>query len=139
MGLVLLALAAVSLTGCMHPVQPRPSAVSIVPSANAPGRPVTIPDEIRQYLNKPGFRWKCNQTPHFLLCYQPGSESEHSIKDLEIIAEQDRDTVLQMIGVAGYGPRIYTFFVKLAPPTRDASSASMAMAAPARCSTPCSM
>jgi hypothetical protein len=95
----------------MHPVQPRPSAVSIVPSANAPGRPVTIPDEIRQYLNKPGFHWKCNQTPHFLLCYQPGSESEHSVKDLEIIAEQDRDTVLQMIGVPEYGPRIYTFFV----------------------------
>lgn len=104
-------LAAIALAGCSHPVPPRPSAVNIVPSASAPGRPVTIPDEIRQYLNHSGFHWKCNQTPHFLLCYEPGSESERSIKDLEIIAEQDRDTVLQMLGISEYRPPIYTFFV----------------------------
>ena len=107
----MLAIAGVALPACRHTVPPRPSQVSIVPSQNAPGRPVTIPDEIRQYLNKPGFHWKCNQTAHFLLCYEPGSESERSIKDLEIIAEQDRDTVLQMLGVEQYQPRIYTFFV----------------------------
>jgi hypothetical protein len=111
MGATLAVFAAATFTACRHPVVPRPSAVNIVPSQSAPDRPVTIPDEVRPYLNKPGFHWKCNQTPHFLLCYQPGSESERSIKDLEIIAEQDRDTVLQMIGVAEYEPRIYTFLV----------------------------
>ena len=111
MGLSLAVLAAATFTACRHIVPPRPDAVTIVPSASAPGRPVTIPDEIRTYFNQPGFRWKCNQTPHFLLCYEPGSESERSIKDLEIIAEQDRDTVLQMLGVTEYEPRIYTFFV----------------------------
>jgi hypothetical protein len=111
MGPALAVFAAATFTACRHPVAPRPSAVSIVPSQSAPGRPVTIPDEVRQYLNKSGFHWKCNQTPHFLLCYQPKSESERSIKDLEIIAEQDRDTVLQMIGVPDYEPRIYTFLV----------------------------
>ena len=110
-GPAILAIAAFSVTSCRHALPPRPSQVSILPSQSAPGRPVTIPDEIRQYLNKPGFHWKCNQTPHFLLCYQPGSESERSIKDLEIIAEQDRDTVLEMLGVTEYQPRIYTFFV----------------------------
>jgi hypothetical protein len=104
-------LAVAASSACRRPVPVRPSAVTIVPSQSAPGRPVTIPDEVRQYLNHSGFRWKCNQTPHFLLCYEPGSEAERSIKDLEIIAEQDRDTVLQMIGIPDYEPRIYTFFV----------------------------
>ncbi|HEV2448571.1 MAG TPA: hypothetical protein VGS58_21710, partial [Candidatus Sulfopaludibacter sp.] len=85
-----MAVLAATFTACRHreAVTPRPSAVTLMPSASAPGRPVNIPDEIREYLNKSGFRWKCNQTPHFLLCYQGGSESERSIKDLEIIAEQ---------------------------------------------------
>ena len=105
-------LAAAAFPACRHLTPPaRPSAVTLVPSQSAPGRPVTIPDEIRVYLNKNGFRWKCNQTPHFLLCYEPGSESERSIKDLEIIAEQDRSQVLQMLGIAEYEPRIYTFLV----------------------------
>jgi hypothetical protein len=104
-------LAVAALAACRHPLAPRPSAVTIVPSQNAPGRPVTIPDEIREYINKSGFHWQCNQTTHFLLCYQPGSEAERSIKDLEIIAEQDRDTVLQMLGVTEYDPRIYSFLV----------------------------
>jgi hypothetical protein len=99
------------LTACRHPAPLRPSAVTILPSQSAPGKPVTIPDEIRQYINKSGFQWRCNQTAHFLLCYQPGSEADRSIKDLEIIAEEDRDTVLQMLGITEYEPRIYTFLV----------------------------
>ncbi len=110
-GPFLVALAAASFTACRHSVPPRPSAVSIVPSANAPGRSVNVPDEILQYINKSGFEWKCNQTPHFLLCYEPGSEAERSVKDLEIIAEEDRDSVLQMLGIPEYEPRIYTFLV----------------------------
>lgn len=107
-----LAVLAATFIACRKQVPPpRPSAVTLVPSQSLPGRPVTIPDEIRVYLNKKGFRWKCNQTPHFLLCYEPGSESERSIKDLEIIAEQDRDQVLQMLGIEEYEPRIYTFLV----------------------------
>lgn len=105
------ALLAVFLTACRHPVPPRPSAVTIVPSQSAPGQTVTIPDEVRQYLNRSDFHWKCNQTVHFLLCYEPGSEAERSIKDLEIIAEEDRTSVLQMLGIAEYEPRIYTFLV----------------------------
>lgn len=110
-GSLLVMLAAAWLSACRHPVPLRPSAVTIVPSQSAPGRPVTVPDEIRQYINKSGFHWKCNQTVHFLLCYEPASEAERSIKDLEIIAEEDRDTVLQMLGIADYEPRIYTFLV----------------------------
>jgi hypothetical protein len=110
-GPAVIAMAVLSVSSCRHPIPPRPSAVNIVASQTAPDRPVTIPDEVRQYLNKPGFHWKCNQTEHFLLCYEPGSESERSIKDLEIIAEQDRETVLQMLGIAEYQPRIYSFFV----------------------------
>jgi len=91
---------------------PRPSAVTLVPAANAPGRAVNVPDEIRDYINHSGFHWKCNQTLHFLLCYQAGTEAERSIKDLEIIAEQDRGSVMQMIGVPEYPHRIYAFFVK---------------------------
>ncbi len=79
------------------------------------GGRIDIPDEIRQYLNHKGFHWACNQTPHFLLCYQPGSPAERSIKDLEIIAEQDRNTILQMAGVASYEPRIYSFFLRSRP------------------------
>jgi hypothetical protein len=107
----LVALLAFFLTACRHPVPPRPSAVTIVPSQHAPGQTVTIPDEVRQYLNKSEFHWKCNQTVHFLLCYEPGSEAERSIKDLEIIAEEDRISVLQMLGVPEYEPRIYSFLV----------------------------
>jgi len=79
------------------------------------GTRIDVPDEIRQYLNHKGFKWKCNQTPHFLLCYQPGSPAEHSIKDLEIIAEEDRNTILQMIGAPAYDQRIYAFFLKSRP------------------------
>ena len=113
LGAALVALA-VWFTACARPVPPapRPSAVTLVPAANAPARSISVPDEIREYLNHDDFHWKCNQTPHFLLCYQSGSEAERSIKDLEIIAEQDRDTVLQMIGEPEYQQRIYAFFVK---------------------------
>lgn len=76
------------------------------------GARIDVPDEIRQYLNRKGFQWKCNQTPHFLLCYQANSPAEHAIKDLEIIAEEDRATLLQMIGAPAYDPRIYTFFLR---------------------------
>jgi hypothetical protein len=105
-------LAAAALTSCRHAPAPRPSAVTLEASQATPGTRVDGPVEIRQYLNHKGFRWKCNQTPHFLLCYQPGTPAEHSIKDLEIIAEEDRNTILQMVGAQGYEPRVYTFFVK---------------------------
>ena len=76
------------------------------------GARVDVPDEIRVYLNHRGFGWKCNQSTHFLLCYEAGSPAERSIKDLKIIAEEDRTTILQMIGVPVYEPRIYAFFLK---------------------------
>jgi hypothetical protein len=105
-------LAAAALTSCRHAAVPRPSAVTLEASQATPGTRVDVPDEIRQYLNHKGFHWNCNQTTHFLLCYQPGSPAEHSIKDLEIIAEEDRNTILQMIGVQSYDNRIYAFFLK---------------------------
>ena len=111
-GISAILLVVTALTSCRHEVTPRPSAVTLEASQAKPGTRVDVPDEIREYLNKRGFRWSCNQTPHFLLCYQPGSPAEHSIKDLEIIAEEDRNTILQMIGAPAYDNRIYAFFVK---------------------------
>ncbi|SPE39957.1 exported hypothetical protein [Candidatus Sulfopaludibacter sp. SbA3] len=107
-------LAAAALASCRHAVAPRPSAVTLTPTqaSATSGARVDVPDEIRYYLNHRGFHWKCNQTPHFLLCYQPNSPAERSIKDLEIIAEEDRSTLLQMISVPAYEPRIYAFFLK---------------------------
>ncbi len=107
-----IALAAAALASCRHAPAPRPSSVSLVTRQVASGGRIDIPDEIRQYLNHKGFRWECNQTPHFLLCYQPGSPAERSIKDLEIIAEEDRNTILQMIGAESYDSRIYSFFLR---------------------------
>jgi hypothetical protein len=107
-------LAAGALASCRHAALPRPSAVTLTASQATAvnGARIDVPDEIRQYLNHRSFGWKCNQTPHFLLCYEPNSPAEHSIKDLEIIAEEDRETILQMIGVRAYEPRIYAFFLK---------------------------
>ena len=103
------------LASCRHEaVAPRPSAVTLDGIAGAaPGARVDVPDEIRQYLNQQAASaGSAIRRTHFLLCYEPGSPAEHSIKDLEIIAEEDRDTILQMIGVPVYEPRIYAFFVK---------------------------
>ena len=105
-------LAAAVLTSCRHEPAPRPSAVTLPTLQAVNGARIVVPDEIRQYLNHPGFSWRCNQTPHFLLCYQPNSPAERSIKDLEIIAEEDRETILQMIGSPTYDTRIYAFFLK---------------------------
>lgn len=105
-------LAAAALASCRHEPAPRPSAVTLPTLRAASGARVDVPDEMREYLNHKGFRWKCNQTTHFLLCYQPGTPAERSIKDLEIIAEEDRSTILQMIGAETYEHRIYGFFLK---------------------------
>jgi hypothetical protein len=112
MGPAAIVLAAALMASCRHQAVPRPSAVSLTASQATLGSRVDVPDEIRQYLNHKGFHWKCNQSTHFLLCYQENSPAERSIKDLEIIAEEDRNTILQMVGVQSYEPRIYAFFLK---------------------------
>src|SRR5271166_5268124 len=109
-GTAAILLAAAALASCRHAAVPRPSAVPLTSSQATPGTRVDVPDEIRQYLNHRGFKWRCNQTPHFLLCYQPNTPAERAIKDLEIIAEEDRNTILQMIDSPVYEPRIYAFF-----------------------------
>jgi hypothetical protein len=78
-----------------------------------PGRPDASPDPVlRQYLNREGFNWKSKQTEHFHLFFEPNSDAGRHLNALKRNVEQDRTSVLRLIGARNYQPMIYAFFLK---------------------------
>lgn len=75
------------------------------------GEPIEATPAIRQYLDDAKFNWSCERTEHFQFCFETRSLAAQSIRDLKIIAEDNRSAILELIGVPRYDPLIYAFFV----------------------------
>jgi len=83
----------------------------IAPATVLEGSPVDATPAIRQYLDHSRFAWNCERTEHFQFCFEPKSLAAQSIRDLKIIAEDNRSAILELVGIPNYDPLIYAFFV----------------------------
>jgi hypothetical protein len=75
------------------------------------GAPLDATPAIRQYLDHSKFAWSCERSEHFQFCFEAKSLAAQNIRDLKIIAEDNRNAILELVGVPDYDPLIYAFFV----------------------------
>jgi len=84
---------------------------ALAPATVVDGAPLDVTPAIRQYLDHSKFSWSCERSDHFQFCFEGKSLAANSIRDLKIIAEDNRAAVLELIGAPKYDPLIYAFFV----------------------------
>jgi hypothetical protein len=82
------------------------------PAAAQPGKPGDDRSAIQQYLNHPGFIWRCQKSGHFEFCFDPKIRKDPNLRAARKGAEEARSHILRLAAAPDYQPLIHVFFLE---------------------------
>jgi hypothetical protein len=76
-------------------------------AAAPPGKPSDDHPAIQEYLNHPGFTWRCQRSGHFEYCFDPKLKSDPNLITVRKGAEEARRHILRLAATSNSKPAIY--------------------------------
>jgi len=81
--------------------------VSVCAPAAKPADPA-----LQEYLNHPGFKWRCESKGHFEFCFDPKLKKDPNLIKVRKSAESARAHVLRLAGATQYKPVIHVLLLE---------------------------